>query len=63
MPPQAGGGWTLLDLYDFGRAPSAASPIGELVSDGTDNFYGITQVGGTGQACEGGCGTVYEVSP
>jgi len=63
MPPHQGSGWSLLDLYDFGRAPAASGPIGELVSDGADSFYGITQVGGSGQACQGGCGTVYEVTP
>jgi uncharacterized repeat protein (TIGR03803 family) len=63
MPPKPGGEWGLLDLYDFGQPPAAAHPIGELVSDGSNNFYGITQSGGTGQACDGGCGTVYEASP
>ena len=62
MPP-AGNGWSILDLYNFGRAPAASGPRAELVSDGANDFYGITQVGGTGQACDGGCGTVYEVWP
>jgi hypothetical protein len=63
MPPKVGGKWGLVDLYDFDRPPAAAGPIGRLVSGGGDNFYGITEVGGTGQACNAGCGTVYEVSP
>jgi hypothetical protein len=63
MPPKAGRDWGLSDLYNFGRAPAASGPIGELVADGTNKFYGITQVGGTGQACQGGCGTAYAVSP
>jgi hypothetical protein len=63
IPPHDGGEWSLVDIYDFGRAPAASAPIGELVSDGANSFYGITQAGGTGQACQGGCGTVYEVWP
>jgi uncharacterized repeat protein (TIGR03803 family) len=63
LTPAQGGGWTLLDLYDFGRAPAASAPIGELCPHGANNYYGITQVGGTGQACQGGCGTLFGVSP
>jgi hypothetical protein len=62
-PPKPGGKWGLVDLYDFERPPAAAVPLGKLVPGRRDDFYGITQVGGTGQACNGGCGTVYEVSP
>jgi hypothetical protein len=53
----------LLDLYNFADSPDGAAPIGNMVSNGGTRLYGMTQVGGTGQACQGGCGTVYKVWP
>jgi hypothetical protein len=60
---QTEGGWNLVDLYSFGRPPDGGFPFGNLISKGGRSLYGMTQVGGTGQACHAGCGTVFEVTP
>jgi uncharacterized repeat protein (TIGR03803 family) len=51
-------------LYSFGAYPAdGAFPNGGLLLDSAGNIYGTTP--GGGQYCEdnGGCGTVYELSP
>ncbi len=62
-PSRKGGSWTLSVLYGFVGAPDSSYPAAPLVFDKTGNLYGTTHYGGIGQACQGGCGTVYEVSP
>jgi hypothetical protein len=57
------GTWDFHILYSFSRSPNAEFPTYRLVFDGAGNLYGATQNGGTGQACQGGCGTVFEVKP
>jgi hypothetical protein len=54
--------WALDLLYGFTGSPDGAYPVARLVF-GHGSLYGATQEGGTGQACQGGCGTVFEVSP
>jgi uncharacterized repeat protein (TIGR03803 family) len=56
------GGWTYTSLHDFSRA-EGAGPHGSLVFDTSGNLYGTTQWGGTGGACNGGCGVVFEITP
>ena len=34
-----------------------------VVFDGKGNLFGSTQFGGNAQACGGGCGTIFELSP
>ena len=58
-----GGSWTFGVLYTFSGAPDGASPAASLIFDGKGNIYSTTELGGTGQRCQGGCGTVFEVSP
>jgi uncharacterized repeat protein (TIGR03803 family) len=58
------GGWTFAPLYSFAgvKQGDGAYPAGDiLLVEG--NIFGTTQVGGTGQGCQGGCGTVFEASP
>jgi hypothetical protein len=31
--------------------------------EATNHIFGTTQLGGTGQTCQGGCGAVFEISP
>ena len=51
-------------LYSFLGAPDGAAAIGDLTLDGSGNFYGTTQGGGTGQLCgTGGCGTIFKLTP
>jgi uncharacterized repeat protein (TIGR03803 family) len=55
--------WTYATVYPFKAPPDGACPAGSLTVDKAGEVYGTTQQGGSGQACQGGCGTVYEVSP
>jgi hypothetical protein len=59
---QTEGGWALKVLYGFTGHPDAAHPAASLVFR-AGNLYSTTQWGGTNQSCQGGCGTVFEVSP
>jgi hypothetical protein len=55
--------WNLKVLHGFTGSPDAAHPAASLVFDKAGNLFGTSQWGGTGQSCQGGCGTVYEISP
>jgi hypothetical protein len=63
LNPGEHGKWSYAVLYNFAGAPDGAYPISALVQDGSGTVYSTTQAGGTGQACQGGCGTVFEASP
>jgi len=60
---RSGGTWTISILHGFTNKPDGAFPNVPLISDKFGNLYGSTQTGGKGQSCQGGCGTVFEVSP
>jgi hypothetical protein len=63
-PPTGNGSvWTIDVLYSFADSPDGALPAAGLIFDQHGDLYSTTQAGGTGQACQGGCGTVFEVSP
>jgi uncharacterized repeat protein (TIGR03803 family) len=49
-------------LYSFTGGADGAGPFAGVVADAQGNFYGTTANGGNG-ACQGGCGTVFELSP
>jgi len=40
-----------------------AYPYGSLVQAASGDLYGTTSEGGTGNACAGGCGTVFKITP
>jgi hypothetical protein len=61
-PTQRGGRWALSVLYEFHGPPDGRSPTDLTFGMGAA-LYGITLYGGTGQSCQGGCGTVFEVHP
>ena len=66
-PPRATanvlGGWTETVLYSFKVGADGATPVGaDLVFDQAGSLYGTTDAGGTGN-CQGGCGTVYKLTP
>jgi uncharacterized repeat protein (TIGR03803 family) len=65
LSPASGGGWTLTVLYTFQGGDDGASPNSTLVMDAAGNLYGETAYGGSGKSvyCNGGCGTVFELSP
>jgi len=61
-PRQKGGSWTLNVLYEFQGPPDGRTPTDIRFGAGTA-LYGTTLSGGTGQSCQGGCGTVFETFP
>jgi hypothetical protein len=62
-PPKRGDPWPLAVLYNFTGSTDGDHPTAGLLFDNKGNLYSTTEWGGTGQSCQGGCGTVYEVSP
>ena len=50
-------------LYPFTGGNDGGRPAADLVMDKAGNLYGTTVTGGTGQACSGGCGTVFKLTP
>ncbi len=63
LRPMVGGGWAFSDMYTFTGPPDGSYPEARLIFDKSGNLYSTTAGGGTGQACQGGCGTVFRVSP
>jgi uncharacterized repeat protein (TIGR03803 family) len=65
LSPSADGQWIETVLHSFifggGAAPPPNSPVGSLVIDQAGNLFGVTAYGGN--ACSGGCGTIYALSP
>jgi uncharacterized repeat protein (TIGR03803 family) len=61
-PARDDGEWTLDLLYKFKGAPDGQSP-NSIVLKGEAEILGTTLYGGGGQACQGGCGTIFEVTP
>jgi uncharacterized repeat protein (TIGR03803 family) len=59
----SGGNWIYTDLHDFTRGSGGSVPYDGPTLDGTGNLYGTTIFGGTGTACSGGCGVVWELTP
>lgn len=58
----SGGAWTYTDLHDF-TGSEGSNPASTLVIDSNGNLYGTASTGGTGMACNGGCGVVFEITP
>jgi uncharacterized repeat protein (TIGR03803 family) len=59
--------WTYTSLHDFcaGGPPCSdgTGPISNVVFDANGNLYGTAEAGGSGTACQGGCGIVWEITP
>jgi len=57
------GNWSEKVIHRFHpEQGDGGAPNGALILDATGNIYGTTTQGGTG-SCNGGCGTVFEMSP
>jgi len=56
------GKWREHVLHAFHGGTDGISPSGNLVLDAAGNLYGTTFRGGSSN-CDGGCGTVFELSP
>ena len=55
---------TLTTLHAFaGYSTDGASPYAGLVQATDGNFYGTTYAGGSSSNCQGGCGTVFRITP
>ena len=63
LTPSVGGMWTYTSLYNFLGGNDGANPYSNLVFDASGNLYGTASAGGTGSACSGGCGVVFEITP
>jgi hypothetical protein len=65
--PSSSGGWTESVLYRFQGGTDGVFPYGSLVMDAEGNLFGTTSQGGSEDiSCsfgQGGCGTVFELSP
>jgi uncharacterized repeat protein (TIGR03803 family) len=57
------GDWTYTDLHDFTGGSDGAYPYDGLIKDASGNLYGTASQGGDSSACQGGCGTVFEITP
>jgi len=55
--------WSFAVLYSFTGPPDAEFPASRLIFGKGGGLFSTTQNGGTGQGCQGGCGTVFKVWP
>lgn len=55
--------WGFSVDYSFSGVPNGYGPQDLSRANGGDKIYGSTLEGGTSQACDGGCGTVFAVWP
>jgi uncharacterized repeat protein (TIGR03803 family) len=61
---QSAGQWTESILYNFQGTNDGRDPDSELTFDAAGNLYGATyEGGGLGTCTDGGCGTVFELTP
>ncbi len=63
QPTTPSGAWRFALVDTFRGAPDAAYPEARVIFSSAGNLYGTTQGGGSGEACDGGCGTVFELKP
>jgi hypothetical protein len=65
LSPNSDGTWSATMLHTF-TGTDGARPV-MIIPDANGNFFGLTQVGGTGTSCtlpySTGCGTLFELSP
>lgn len=50
-------------LYRFRGSLDGSEPIGGVTADSSGNLFGVTASGGKCEDSDGGCGTVYELTP
>jgi uncharacterized repeat protein (TIGR03803 family) len=63
LSPTAGD-WKFANLHDFnGKNGDGSDPYAGLILDSASSLYGTTQHGGRSSRCDGGCGTVYQLTP
>ena len=50
-------------LHSFSGGSDGATPVARLKMSSAGSLYGTTIYGGGSRNCQGGCGTVFEISP
>ena len=61
---RSGSSWVADGLYSFlGGADDGAQPLGRVIFGPDGSLFGTASVGGTGQFCSVGCGTVFNLRP
>jgi hypothetical protein len=65
LAPPIGGRkkWVFNVICQFGKFPDAASPESNLIFDDAGDVFGTSLYGGAGFACQGHCGTVFQLQP
>ena len=58
----SGTSWTETVLYSFTSGTDGGEPYGGVTLDAVGNLYGTTVTGGSGGACEGGCGVAFKLT-
>jgi uncharacterized repeat protein (TIGR03803 family) len=61
LSPSSGGTWTEQIIHRFSGNGDGYGPRSGLIEDLSGDLYGTTEFGGN--ACNGGCGTVFRLSP
>jgi uncharacterized repeat protein (TIGR03803 family) len=59
---QADTNGVLTILYSFSNGADGSVPQAALLQASDGNFYGTTQGGGVSPNCDGGCGTVFQIT-
>ena len=54
--------WVTQNVFYFLEGGDGIYPDSSLAMDAKGNMYGTTYYGGAGEACSGGCGTVYKLT-
>jgi len=54
--------WVAQNVFYFLEGGDGIYPDSSLTMDAKGNMYGTTYYGGSGEACSGGCGTVYKLT-
>ena len=60
---QVGGGWRITPLYTFQGGYDGSCPHGRVIFGPDGSLYGTTYEGGGGCSSNGGCGTVFRLTP
>ena len=62
-PAISGDPWSKHLVYEFQSGSDGSGPNSSFLIDKNLNLYSTTQAGGSSNCTEGGCGTVYELTP
>ena len=65
LSPTPSGRYEETVIHAFLGSPDGNTPNGPLVMDASGALYGVTQTGGPAENCygDGGCGTMYKLTP